>query len=742
MAPTPDPAAALQSFAAIWGRAVHPVSQARLEPAELQELLAELTNRLRTALHAQPFDPAPGREVGNALVAAGYAEPEALNQSLGVLHAYLALYFPPAPARLSAGPDAEELAARSARLQHAVAAGFARGVAERAAADRAATDAASETARLQAEEARHAAEARFRALFSEAAVGICVISLDGVITEVNQALAGMFGATVEQLNDSQVTDHEHPLDGPEVWTLYRDLVRGKREHYRVEKPYFRVDGSVFWADQTVTLIRSADGSPLCQLAILQDITERRMLHKLLRHQATHDPLTGLPNRALFLERLENALERDGVRRVGLCYLDLDAFKTVNDSLGHDIGDRVLVAVGDRFRRCLAGPNQLVARMGGDEFTALVVDPSGEEEVVALAQRFLDALDEPVVIDGQDLKITVTVGVLEGPVAGLDAAKAVQGADLTLYRAKAAGGNRWAVNDPDANEQEIRRHTLATNLPGALERGEFFVEYQPLVSLPNGRIRAAEALVRWRHPEHGVLGPDRFVPIAESTGLIVPLGRWVLQQSCRQAKSWQLSLEDPGLRVNVNLSPRQTRSPTLLEDVVDALEESGLEASSLCLEVTESALIGADGQSLAALRDLVALGITLALDDFGTGYANFSHLRKMPVHCLKIDRSFVDGLAVTTEPDSPGEALSAAQAAARAEARAEAVRGAGVDAALVAGMVSLARSLDLAVTAEGIETAEQAQRLAELGCDTAQGWFYARPGPPEQFVRLSRERALA
>ncbi|WP_037571155.1 putative bifunctional diguanylate cyclase/phosphodiesterase [Phaeacidiphilus oryzae] len=735
MAPTPDPAAALQSFAAIWGRAVHPVSQARLEPAELQELLTELTNRLRTALHAQPFDPAPGRAVGTALVAAGYAEPEALNQSLGVLHAYLTLYFPPPPVRLSPGPNAEELAARAARLQHAVAAGFAQGVAERAAADRAAADAAADTARQQAEEARHAAEARFRALFAEAAVGICVISLDGLITEVNPALAGMFGATVDQLNGSQVTDHEHPLDGPEVWTLYADLVRGKREHYRVEKPYFRVDGSVFWADQTVTLIRGADGSPLCQLAILQDITERRMLHKLLRHQATHDPLTGLPNRSLFLERLENALDRDGgAERVALCYLDLDAFKTVNDSLGHDIGDRVLVAVADRFRRCLSGPHQLVARMGGDEFTALIVDPADEEEAVALAQRFLDALDEPVVIDGQDLKITVSVGVLEGPVAALDPAKAVQGADLTLYRAKAAGGNRWAVNDPEANEVEIRRHTLATNLPGALERGEFFVEYQPLVSLPDGRIRAAEALVRWRHPEHGVLGPDRFVPIAESTGLIVPLGRWVLEQACKQVKSWQLTLDDPGLRVNVNLSPRQTRSPTLLKDVVHALDESGLEASSLCLEVTESALIGADGQSLAALRDLAALGITLALDDFGTGYANFSHLRAMPVHCLKIDRSFVDGLAVTIEPDADGgvDRLDPA----------DRIKGAGVDAALVAGMVSLARSLDLAVTAEGIETEEQARRLQELGCDTAQGWFYARPGSPEQFVQLSRERALA
>jgi len=728
MASTPEPAAALQSFAAIWGRAVHPASQCRLAPDELHALLEGLTGQLRDALHSAPFDPAPGRSAGETLVAAGYLEPEVLAQTLNVLHAYLLLYFPPEPGTPAAALDADELATRAARIQHAVATGFAQGVFDRSRAEQVAAAARSEGELLSARATLHAAEARFRALFSEAAVGICVISLDGLILEANEALAAMFGGTVDQVTGSRVTDHEHPLDGPDVWALYRDLIGGGRDHYRVEKPYFRVDGSVFWADQTVTLIRAADGSPLCQLAILQDITERRMLHKLLRHQATHDPLTGLPNRALFMERLEQALDKDGpVRRIGLCYLDLDGFKTVNDSLGHEIGDRLLVAVADRFRRCLAGPNQLVARIGGDEFTALVVDPADVDEVVALAQRFLDSLDTPVLIDGQDLKAGVSVGVLEGPVETLDAAKAVQGADITLYRAKALGGNRWAVSDPDLNEREIARHTLATHLPGALERGEFFVEYQPLVSLPTGQIRSAEALVRWRHPEFGVIGPDRFVPLAESTGMIVPLGRWVLEQSCRQAKAWQDALDDPGLRVNVNLSPRQARSPSLVQDVMNALEGSGLDPSALCLEVTESALIGADGQSLQALRDLAGLGITLALDDFGTGYANFSHLRRMPVHCLKIDRSFVDGLASGT-----GGQMSSKDGGVLP----------GVDAALVAGMVSLARSLDLAVTAEGIETAEQARRLEELGCDTAQGWFYARPGPPEQLVRLTRERALA
>lgn len=721
---------ALRSFAAIWCRAVYPTTQTSLTQEELQARLLDLTDRLRLALHAEPFDPSPGRAVGAALVEAHCTDPDALTQSLGVLEAYLPLYFPPETPRQTARPTGEEIRTRSARLQHAVAAGFAQRLRERTHTEQEAILHAALSTRDEAAVALHASEARFRAVFQEAAVGIAVADLDGNVLEINDALAGMFGGSPKQLVGHHAYDFEHPLDGPEVWSLYRELVQGEREHYRIEKPYARFDGSVFWADVTCSLIRDAAGAPLWQLAVVQDITERRMLQKLLRHQATHDSLTGLPNRALFLERLEQALDPESpIRRIGVCYLDLDGFKTVNDSLGHDTGDRLLVEVADRFRACLAGPQQLVARMGGDEFIALVVDPAGESEVVALAQRFLDALDQPVVVDGQDLKVTVSVGVLEGPASALDVGRAVQGADITLYRAKAAGGNRWAVSDPETNQREIARHTLATHLPGALERGEFFVEYQPVVSLADGRIRGAEALVRWRHPEHGVLGPDRFVPLAERTGLIVPLGRWVLEQACRQAKAWQESLGDPDLRVNVNLSPRQVRGPALLADVRHALAESGLNASSLCLEVTESALIGADSHVIGALRELADLGITLALDDFGTGYANFSHLRRMPVHCLKIDRSFVGGVAALPAEGALEPALVGGVAAPD-----------GVDAKLVSGMVSLARSLDLAVTAEGIETAEQAQRLHELGCDTAQGWYYAKPGPPERLVALSREHA--
>ncbi|MGQ4377410.1 putative bifunctional diguanylate cyclase/phosphodiesterase [Streptomyces sp. SAS_267] len=705
MSAEPDgPEDRLRRFATIWSRAVFPVTSTSLTRPEFEEQLLPLARRLSEALRARTFEAAEGRGVGAALVAAHCTDPEALSRALDCVDAYLVLY---------CGEDGpkEALRTRSARLQHAMAAGYAEALRERTRAEQQAISQAALTARSAVAEALHDSEARFRAVFEGAAIGIGIADLEGNILQVNGALLRMFGGSEQNMRGRRVFEWTHAEDGPQVWRLYEELVRGEREHYHVEKAFYRPDGTALWTNLTVSLLRDADGAPQYQLALMEDTTERRLLNLRLRYEATHDALTGLPNRTLFFERLEKALAAGEGQRFGLCYLDLDGFKTINDSLGHAAGDRLLVEVADRLQSCATAPGEMVARLGGDEFVALTTGPDTEREVDELAGRIMNALVTPISVDGRDLTVRGSVGVVEGPAGERGAAEVLRSADITMYRAKSAGGNRFELADPEADARAITRNGLTTALPAALDRGEFFIEYQPLVQIGDGSVRGAEALVRWLHPQHGVLGPDRFIPLAEHTGLIVPLGRWVLEQSVRQARSWQERHSAGGpLRVNVNLSPCQLTHPGLVQDTVDILEREGLDAQALCLEVTESALIGADDDLLKPLRRLAEMGVDIALDDFGTGYSNLANLRRLPVSILKLDRSFTQGMQQF--PADP------------------------VDLKIVEGIVSLAHSLDLAVTVEGVETGAQAEQLRLLGCDTAQGWYYARPGPPERLHELA------
>ncbi|MEU1708604.1 EAL domain-containing protein [Streptomyces sp. NPDC005706] len=708
MSAEPDgPEDRLRRFATIWSRAVFPVTSTSLTRAEFEQRLLPLAGRLRDLLHTRGFAADEAKAVGSALVAVHCTDPEALARTLDCVDAYLVLY---------CGDDSpqDELRARSSRLQHAMAAGYAQALRERTLAEQEAIAQAALRAQGVVAQALHASEARFRAVFEGAAIGISIADLDGNILQVNKALLRMFGLSEPGLRGRRVLEWTHPEDAPQTWRLYEELVRGEREHYHVEKAFNRPDGTALWTNLTVSLLRDADGEPQYQLALMEDTTERRLLNLRLRYEATHDALTGLPNRTLFFERLEKALGAGEGQRFGLCYLDLDGFKTINDSLGHAAGDRLLVEVADRLQSCATAPGEMVARLGGDEFVALTTGTDTEREVDELAERIMSALVTPISIDGRDLLVRGSLGIVEGPAGERTAAEVLRSADITMYRAKSAGGNRSELADPEADARAITRHGLTTALPTALERGEFFIEYQPLVHLGDGSVRGAEALVRWLHPQHGVLGPDRFIPLAEHTGLIVPLGRWVLEQSIRQAREWRerhAGQDAAGpLRINVNLSPCQLGHPGLVQDTVDILERAGVTPDALCLEVTESALIGADDDLLKPLRRLAEMGVDIALDDFGTGYSNLANLRRLPVSVLKLDRSFTRGMQQF--PADP------------------------VDLKIVEGIVSLAHSLDLAVTVEGVETGAQAEQLRILGCDTAQGWYYARPGPPERLHELA------
>ncbi|MEU1300458.1 putative bifunctional diguanylate cyclase/phosphodiesterase [Streptomyces shenzhenensis] len=697
----------LRRFATIWSRAVFPVASTSLTRPEFEEQLLPLARRLSRALRQRGFDAEEAKAVGAALTDAHCTDPEALTRTLDCVDAYLVLYCG------EDGPQ-DELRVRCSRLQHAMAGGFAQALRERTLAEQEAIARAALQAQGVVADALHASEARFRAVFEGAAIGIGIADLEGRVLQVNEALLRMFGLSEQALRGRRVLEWTHPEDAPHTWRLYEELVRGEREHYHVEKAFNRTDGTVLWTNLTVSLLRDADGNPQYQLALMEDTTERRLLNLRLRYEATHDALTGLPNRTLFFERLEKALGAGEGQRFGLCYLDLDGFKTINDSLGHAAGDRLLVEVADRLQACATAPGEMIARLGGDEFVALTTGPDTEREVDELAERIMHALVTPVSVDGRELLVRGSIGIVEGPAGERTAAEVLRSADITMYRAKSAGGNRAELADPEADARAITRHGLTTALPAALERGEFFIEYQPLVHLGDGSVRGAEALVRWLHPQHGVLGPDRFIPLAEDTGLIVPLGRWVLEQSVRQAREWRerYGEQTPAgpLRINVNLSPCQLSHPGLVQDTVEILERTGVAPDALCLEVTESALIGADDDLLKPLRRLAEMGVDIALDDFGTGYSNLANLRRLPVSILKLDRSFTQSMQQF--PADP------------------------VDLKIVEGIVSLAHSLDLSVTVEGVETGAQAEQLRILGCDTAQGWYYARPGPPERVHHLA------
>jgi diguanylate cyclase (GGDEF)-like protein/PAS domain S-box-containing protein len=566
---------------------------------------------------------------------------------------------------------------------------------------------------------RSAAELRdVQAAFNAARLAMAVVGRDGRVVSANRALGALLGTEPARLADETAADLVHLGHDSRTWTAYREVLRGRDEPMRCTRRLKGPDGRPLWAEVTVAPLRDS-GSVLLSVA---DITDRRDLQARLRHLQMHDPVTRLPNRALFFERLAAALEaagydRGGTGRIGLCYLDLDGFKAINDTLGHRVGDELLSAVAQRLVQCAdqAGYGRrgghLVARLGGDEFAVLVEDSTGTEQVSALAGSLLAALQRPFDLAGQRLSLSASIGVVERVAAGTTATGLMQAADTTLYWAKADGKARWTLFDPERNAHRMTRQALASTLRPAVERGEFTLEYQPLVGLGDGTVRGVEALVRWRHPQFGTLAPNRFIGLAEEDGSIVELGRWVLENACRQARRWQLEHpEVPPVFVSVNVAVRQVWDSDLVADVAGILKETGLPPELLQLELTESAVMGSAGRPLQALQALSEMGVSIAIDDFGTGYSNLAYLSRLPVSVLKLDGSFVRGFQDEEHPNPADETI-------------------------VEALVQLAHRLGLTVIAECVESAEQAERLRRIGCDTGQGWFYSRPVPPDRISTL-------
>ncbi|MEV6800970.1 EAL domain-containing protein [Micromonospora rifamycinica] len=699
-----------QGYAADWARAVRRLGFVPMSADEIERLLLVHTVRLAQALLADDFSTTPAEEVGRALVEAHLTEPRILDWSVRALGEQL-------PQRVLPPVDLpSDLATRVAALQGGLAAGFGRALRDRTFSQQERIARSAWQARDSVERALRDSEARFRAVFTGAAIGIGIAGIDGQIIDVNQSFADMLGYTPEELRQTNVASLFHAEDAAGMWELYQELIEGKHDSVRVEKRYYRKDGSVVWTDLAVSLIRHDDGRPRFTVAMIEDITQRYELQQRLRFQALHDPLTGLPNRTLFFETLGQVFADAGPeQRIGVCFLDLDGFKAVNDSLGHDLGDRLLVTIARRLSDCVIGQGHLVARMGGDEFVILVNGGEGIDDAVGVAELALAAVAAPVLVGDHQLAVSASIGVVECPASETSVSELMKAADTTLYWAKAEGRGRWAVYDPERSAADIARSALAAGLPAALDRGEFVVHYQPIVSLLDGSMIAVEALVRWAHPELGLVGPDRFIGLAEETGLIVRLGEWVLRQACRDARAWHREFPEARLVVSVNLAARQADDPAIVDTVASALSRSGLPAELLQLELTESAVMGTAGEPLRSLYRLAELGVRLAIDDFGTGYSNLVYLRRLPIHCLKLAGPFVEGIRGAGD-DSPPDHR---------------------DERIVDALVRLAHALELWVTAEAVETGEQAERLRALRCDTGQGRWFGPPAPADQITARLR-----
>ena len=512
------------------------------------------------------------------------------------------------------------------------------------------------------------------------------------------------------------------LTDPELWMRLvhpddRDRVESVnvRRHLGsepLEQEYriVRRDGEVIWIREEASIIDSPGSDAILSHGLITDITDRKRLEKELNVLAFHDSLTGLANRARFEERLEVALaKRLTAGHVAVLLLDLDTFKAINDGLGHPSGDRMLRTVARRLTRATRA-GDTIARFGGDEF-AILADVASVDEAGALADRLLGALSEPFQLDGRTIEARASLGIAVAG-EGTTATDLLRQADAAMYRAKVDRRGSWIAFEPQILADAVARFDLEADLRRALTREELYLVYQPIHAFGTGRIEGAEVLSRWTHPERGAVPPSVFIPVAESSDLIVDIGRWVLRHACRQAAAWRAGgLVEPDFTISVNVSARQV-TEGLPGEVAGVLAEAGLPAANLTIEVTESAIMRDGPAAIEALRAIRAMGVSVALDDFGTGYSSLSQLRTMPLDVVKIDRSFVAGI------EQP------------------------VESALVRAVVDLAQVLWLRIVAEGIETAEQANRLAELGCDYGQGYLFGRPMPPERFARITSPREFA
>lgn len=557
------------------------------------------------------------------------------------------------------------------------------------------------------------AKALYENALSNAPIGVALVHQNGEVFFSNDALREFLGLTTQQqdiFNIRTSIAYEDQAAFKDMWESleYRGSDRTTKE-LRFDHP----DGRYRWG---LISTQSVFDDDVFQYYVVQieDTTERRSIAERLEYQAIHDPLTGLPNRLLFVDRLEVALLR--TKRTGLgvavLFLDLDRFKVVNDSLGHAAGDRLLEAVSERIKASVR-PNDTLARFGGDEFVILCEDISDENQIQEISERLLESINSPIMLLEGEVYVTASIGIARS-LSGEDTPETIlRDADTAMYRAKDAGRNRSEVFDERTHARAVANLETGNGMFRALNEEEFRVHYQPIISLASGRLSGFEALVYWSHPERGHIGPSEFIPLAEETGIIVPLGLKIFQQACKQLHEWHgFNQQASHLTMSINLSPRQLTEPTFVDEVREILEITGVNPSRIWFEITESALMVDAESTIAMLEQLRNLGVHFEVDDFGTGFSSLSYLKKFPVDALKIDQGFVDGLGQDPE-----------------------------DTAIVTAVVSLSHALGLQVIAEGVETPIQMAELKTLGCEYAQGYLFARPGKGKSWDKAVRSNEL-
>ncbi|TCS72680.1 PAS domain S-box-containing protein/diguanylate cyclase (GGDEF)-like protein [Sulfuritortus calidifontis] len=545
-------------------------------------------------------------------------------------------------------------------------------------------------------------------VFASSTEGILIADADLRILSVNQAFSSITGYSPEEVigqTPSLLASGKHNAAFYQaMWSAIHKTGRWQGEIYNRRK-----DGSVYPEWLIITSVRDAAGRISNYIGIFTDISERKTTEERILHLAKHDVLTDLPNRVFFLEEVEQAIAQAqaGNRKAAVLFVDLDRFKNINDSLGHHLGDLLLKEAARRFDG-VVGKAGFLARWGGDEFVVLIRDLSTEEQVMALGYRISQALGEPFDIAGHHLSITSSIGIAIYPDHGTDLITLIRNADTAMFHAKAHGRDNIAFFTQDMNERANERLRLENDLRRAIGQNQLYLVYQPQVELATGRLVGVEALLRWQHPELGPIAPDKFIPVAEDTGLIEAIGEWALRTACRQQRQWELHYDLP-LRMAVNLSPVQFQQSEIVALVHEVIAETGMNPEYLELEITEGVLLGSDEQIKIDLCQLSLSGIQIALDDFGTGYSSLRYLSQLDIHKLKIDRTFIHNL---TEG--------------------------GPNASIVAAIIAMAQNLGITLLAEGIETPEVADLLARMGCQEGQGYLYHRPLPAAEIESLLAE----
>jgi diguanylate cyclase (GGDEF)-like protein/PAS domain S-box-containing protein len=551
-------------------------------------------------------------------------------------------------------------------------------------------------------------ESRFHSAFTHAAIGMALVTTEGRFIQANKAFCEMLGRTWDELSAAKLAELVNGEDLQALQDPVSKLTKGQLSSVQTELRGVHRDGSDVWMMLNVSLARDWQFRTHNLIVQAQDVTARRRAEAELYHNAYHDSLTQLANRAYFVEQLTRAIartQRHPEQRFAVMYLDFDRFKMVNDSLGHKAGDELLVNVARRLKSILR-PTDVLARLGGDEFAVLVEDLSRQGDAIELTERMQKELQKPVLLGSMEVTMSASIGITFSTNNYLTADQIIRDADIAMYKAKSKGKAQYAVFDSSLHQHVTAQLRLETELRRALGQGQIYLDYQPICTLRDRKLIGFEALARWNHPERGLLEPARFIPVAEETGLIVPLGNWVLTEACRQMREWRAIRGSSVLKMSVNVSGLQLTHPDFVSHVEHALREGDMKPAQLTLEVTETVLMNGIENATSTLAALRELGVTLSIDDFGTGYSSLSYLATLPIDQLKIDRSFVERMSVDAEG---GE--------------------------IVRAIFKLGSALNKQVYAEGIETGTQLKLLEELGCEFGQGFLLSRPIDPRRAAGL-------